>query len=230
MQKDAAVKPAQLRRKASYGMKLTESQFGFLLAMPALLVFMIVIMYPFLNSLYMTSLMRTLIGWAKLKRPCWLLLSPRRGSRCHGSWRSCLADCKEYRKSRLRRLVSTGLATGACCGMWCCRIKAIMALVLLLGTIGSLQHFDLPWVMTQGGPAKSTSVLSIAVYRSAFQEFKLGNAAAIGAVWVAILSIYGYFYLRSLSKEAQQLFHQGDLGLCRIQLLEIPLSRKTGER
>jgi multiple sugar transport system permease protein len=76
-------------------------------------------------------------------------------------------------------------------------MKPIFGLVLILGAIGSLQHFDLPWVMTQGGPARSTTILSIEVYRSAFQDWNLGHAAAIGVIWVILLSIFAVFYLRS---------------------------------
>jgi multiple sugar transport system permease protein len=79
-------------------------------------------------------------------------------------------------------------------------MKSIIVLVLILGTIGSLQNFDLIWVMTEGGPARATTTLSIEVYRNAFVNWKLGYAAAIGTVWVALLAIFNFFYMRNLNK------------------------------
>ena len=49
-------------------------------------------------------------------------------------------------------------------------MKPIIVIVLVLGIIGNLQHFDIPQVMTSGGPAGSTTLLSTAVYRQAFSS------------------------------------------------------------
>lgn len=75
-------------------------------------------------------------------------------------------------------------------------IRDVMLLVLLLLSIGSIQHFDLLWVMTEGGPARATTTLSIEVYNRAFTNFRLGEAATVGTFWTVILMIFGFFYLR----------------------------------
>jgi multiple sugar transport system permease protein len=80
-------------------------------------------------------------------------------------------------------------------------MKFIISLVLILGTISSLQHFDLIWIMTQGGPARATTTLAVEVYRAAFQSWDLGTAAAIGFIWVSIMSVFTYFYLRSMKED-----------------------------
>ncbi len=80
-------------------------------------------------------------------------------------------------------------------------MRPIIAVVLLLGVIGNLQQFDLQWVMTEGGPARATTTLSIEVYRSAFREWNLGKASAIGVVWVLIMSVFAVFYLRHMREE-----------------------------
>ena len=57
--------------------------------------------------------------------------------------------------------------------------------LLVLGTIGSLQIFDIFYVMTQGGPAGSTTALSYYIYNKMFQDLDMGYAAAISWVlWV----------------------------------------------
>lgn len=75
-------------------------------------------------------------------------------------------------------------------------MKSIVSLVLLLGTIGNLQHFDLPWVMAEGGPARATTTLSIEVYRSAFKNWDMGLAATVGTIWALLLGVFSFIYIR----------------------------------
>jgi multiple sugar transport system permease protein len=77
-------------------------------------------------------------------------------------------------------------------------MKGIISLVLILGTIGSLQHFDLIWVMTEGGPARATTVFSVEVYRNAFKYYNMGFAAAVGTVWALLLGCFSFVYLRKV--------------------------------
>jgi multiple sugar transport system permease protein len=75
-------------------------------------------------------------------------------------------------------------------------IRNVLTIVLLLSAIGTMQHFDLLWVMTEGGPARGTTTLSIEVYNRAFSSFKVGEASTVGTLWTFILFIIGFFYLR----------------------------------
>lgn len=79
-------------------------------------------------------------------------------------------------------------------------MKQIAVLVLILGAIGNLQHFDIPWTMTQGGPARATTTLSIEVYKTAFQNWKLGAAATVGTVWAVLLMLFSFVYLRQVNE------------------------------
>ncbi|RXG65816.1 sugar ABC transporter permease [Candidatus Atribacteria bacterium 1244-E10-H5-B2] len=54
--------------------------------------------------------------------------------------------------------------------------------VVIISIINSFQVFDQIYVMTGGGPARSTSVLVHYLYQNAFQYFKMGYASAIGYV------------------------------------------------
>lgn len=79
-------------------------------------------------------------------------------------------------------------------------MRGIITLVLILGVIGNLQHFDLPWTMTQGGPARATTTLSIEVYKTAFKNWSLGKAATIGTIWVVLLALFSFVYLRQVNE------------------------------
>lgn len=77
-------------------------------------------------------------------------------------------------------------------------MKTIMILILVLGTIGNLQHFDLPWTMVQGGPARATTTFSIDVYTTAFKNWNMGKAATIGTIWAVLLSLFSFIYLKQV--------------------------------
>lgn len=80
------------------------------------------------------------------------------------------------------------------------QMRSIVTLVLILGTIGNLQHFDLPWTMTEGGPARATTTLSIEVYTTAFKNWDMGKAATVGTVWAVLLACFSFVYLRQVNE------------------------------
>lgn len=62
--------------------------------------------------------------------------------------------------------------------------------VCLVTTISSFQVFDLIYLMTQGGPENSTTVLVYWMYKNAFEFFKIGKASAIAFIlFFVILSL-----------------------------------------
>jgi multiple sugar transport system permease protein len=79
-------------------------------------------------------------------------------------------------------------------------MKGIISLVLILGTISNLQHFDLIWVMTEGGPARATTTFSIEVYRNSFKYYNMGFAASVGIVWAVLLGCFSMVYVRRVQE------------------------------
>lgn len=80
-------------------------------------------------------------------------------------------------------------------------MKPIMIITLVLGIIGNLQHFDIPQVLTAGGPAGSTTMLSTMVYREAFSSYRMGTAATIGTIWAILLGLFSFFYSKRAAKD-----------------------------
>lgn len=81
-------------------------------------------------------------------------------------------------------------------------LRPVLLVVVVLGVIGNLQHFDTIFALTGGGPVRATAVLSIEVYRLAFDQWDIGMASAVGLLWVATILPAAYFYLRHLLRGA----------------------------
>lgn len=77
-------------------------------------------------------------------------------------------------------------------------IRPTFVFLALMTVIWSFLVFDYIYVLTQGGPAGSTDVLSTLLYREAFQNQRQGYASAVAMLLSAIsaLAIVGYLVLR----------------------------------
>ncbi len=73
--------------------------------------------------------------------------------------------------------------------------------LLIVMTIGSFKVFETVRVMTGGGPNFSTNVLVYYIYDYAFNNMKLGFAAAAGMVLLAIVGLVTVVYFKMLSKK-----------------------------
>lgn len=75
-------------------------------------------------------------------------------------------------------------------GLWHVTIPTISPVIffnLVLGIIGSLQVFALPFIMTGGGPDRSTRFYTMYLYDNVFQFLKVGYASAMA--WIQLLII-----------------------------------------
>ncbi|AYG05267.1 sugar ABC transporter permease [Gryllotalpicola protaetiae] len=78
-------------------------------------------------------------------------------------------------------------------------IRPTLMFMGLMSVIWSFLVFDWIYIMTQGGPAGSTEVLSTLLYREAFTSQEAGYASAIGVVLALISGVIvgGYQFLRA---------------------------------
>jgi raffinose/stachyose/melibiose transport system permease protein len=76
---------------------------------------------------------------------------------------------------------------------------------ITLSTIGALRVFDLPFIMTSGGPVNATETLSLLVYQAGFQRFQFGYGTAIAVVLLVITIIVGIFQSTVLRRREVQL-------------------------
>jgi multiple sugar transport system permease protein len=66
-------------------------------------------------------------------------------------------------------------------------LKPVTIAVLMLGTIYTVKVFDLVWIMTGGGPANTSHLLSTYAYQVGFSILNFGQAAAIATVVVVLI-------------------------------------------
>ena len=66
-------------------------------------------------------------------------------------------------------------------------LKPVTSLVATLTIINVVQVFDQIYVMTNGGPGTATLTLVQYLYSSAFKDYKMGYASAVGTIIVVLL-------------------------------------------
>lgn len=83
-------------------------------------------------------------------------------------------------------------------------IRPTIVLMMIMTVIWSFLVFDFVYILTQGGPAFGSEVLSTLAYRKAFYDLNVGQAAAASVV----ISLFGlvatFFYIRVQSREGEQ--------------------------
>jgi multiple sugar transport system permease protein len=67
---------------------------------------------------------------------------------------------------------------------------------LTIGFIGAFQEFTLPWLLTGGGPAASTELYSLHLYRNAFQNLRMGYASSLAWVQFVVIIIFTFILFR----------------------------------
>lgn len=73
-------------------------------------------------------------------------------------------------------------------------LKTISAITILLSTIWTFNQFDIVYIMTKGGPAYATHLLSIHTYLTAFDQYEMGYAAAIAGVLLVVMVVIMAIY------------------------------------
>ncbi len=82
-------------------------------------------------------------------------------------------------------------------------LRGIIAVVTMLMLIGSFKLFDIIWIMTEGGPADRTQVLSSVIYMYLFQIRKVGVASSISVIALIIGLIFSLIYLRFARSDSE---------------------------
>lgn len=76
------------------------------------------------------------------------------------------------------------------------QLRNISIVLCLLMTIWTVNDFDTPWLLTQGGPANATENLVLLAYRYTFGRNDVGLGSAVSLITLVILMVLVVFLLR----------------------------------
>lgn len=82
-------------------------------------------------------------------------------------------------------------------------ILPVISTALILTTVNWFKHYTIISIMTGGGPAKSTSLTSNTIYKTAFESFRFGLAGSMAVVVFLICYMFSILY-RRLDKAYEQ--------------------------
>jgi putative chitobiose transport system permease protein len=80
-------------------------------------------------------------------------------------------------------------------------LRPSIVVVTVMSSISAMKVFEEVYVMTQGGPMDSTKTLVYYLYESAFSEFEMGYASAIGVVLFLLTLVFSLINLRFLREK-----------------------------
>lgn len=72
------------------------------------------------------------------------------------------------------------------------KIKRVLMIAILLRFLDSFMVYAEPFIITRGGPGKSTVFLSHSLMRTAAQQFDLGPSAATSLIYLSIIVLFSW--------------------------------------
>ncbi|UED86911.1 carbohydrate ABC transporter permease [Streptomyces profundus] len=76
------------------------------------------------------------------------------------------------------------------------QLRAVTVVVVGMAIVNSLKAFDMIWILTKGGPSRSSETLALTMYRETFRLFHVGYGSAIAVVLTVIVVASAWLYLR----------------------------------
>jgi multiple sugar transport system permease protein len=75
------------------------------------------------------------------------------------------------------------------------------ALVMIYETMMAIRHFDLFFILTEGGPAEASHVVAWQVYVETFRKLAFGTGAALAYIMAIATFTLAFFIIRSTSRK-----------------------------
>ncbi len=78
-------------------------------------------------------------------------------------------------------------------------LQPVMLINVMTALTGALNVFDIPYLMTQGGPDNATNVLGIQIYIQAFQFNQIGYGAALSYAMIILIAVVVLIQLKFMA-------------------------------
>ncbi|MBC7217665.1 MAG: sugar ABC transporter permease [Candidatus Caldatribacterium sp.] len=72
--------------------------------------------------------------------------------------------------------------------------------LVVIGLINAFQVFDMPYVLTRGGPGGATRTVVMYIYETGFRFFNMGYAAAVSLSLFAFIAVFTFIQFRMSEK------------------------------
>ena len=79
-------------------------------------------------------------------------------------------------------------------------LKPTIVVALMMRTILAFKVFDVPYLLTGGGPGTATEMVNIYIEKVFFQQFRVGYGSMLTLLAALVLSVFVLFYQRLSSK------------------------------
>ena len=83
-------------------------------------------------------------------------------------------------------------------------LRPITTVVVGIALINSFKVFDLIYVMTNGGPARTSEVLAVTMYRESFTNFRMGYGSAIAIILSVLILAVSTMYVRQMALKGER--------------------------
>ena len=85
-------------------------------------------------------------------------------------------------------------------------IIPFLTIVVAMNLITALRVFDVIWLLTQGGPFRSTSTFAVIMYQESFIEYSMGYGSAIATLLFIIVAIPTILYVLWMKNQESKVY------------------------
>lgn len=84
------------------------------------------------------------------------------------------------------------------------QLRGVLIMVILLRSIWDFKDFDVPYLLTGGGPQISTQTLPLLVYKQAFPLLNIGRGATVAVLMLVFMLSFFWLYFRAYRREEEE--------------------------
>lgn len=79
-------------------------------------------------------------------------------------------------------------------------LRPVVIVNVTLSLMGALNVFEIPYIMTEGGPANATNVLALHIYIQSFKFYRMGYGAALSYALFVLVSIVALIQIKLMTR------------------------------
>jgi ABC-type sugar transport system permease subunit len=83
-------------------------------------------------------------------------------------------------------------------------LQPVMLVNVTISLMGAFNVFDIPYIMTEGGPANSTLVMALHIYLEGFKFYKFGYGSALNYILLIIVTLVAAVQMKLMSSNSSQ--------------------------